>query len=185
MTLLTNTKFGSLLVAQNLITNEQRLEILDYQLDCAKPFGVLAEKLFNVDPEAIERVWLMQYMAIAPRVDLTQTNIDKRYLGLVNKRQAWQFGVLPISFDDGCLMIATTKQKLARAHRFASRFIDLPFVFVIAEEADLDASLCQSYQGKAMRYDHHMTAVSNREAKAEVHVLVKSTVQSHQHQLVG
>ena len=127
----------------------------------------------------------MQYTSVAPRVKLAQINIDKRFLGLVNKRQAWQFGLLPMGVEEGCVMIATTKKMLSRAHRFASRQIDLPFILVIAETEDFEAALGNTYQGKAMRIDHHIEAVRNHESQNEVHVLVKDSIKSHRHQLVG
>ncbi len=183
MTLPKNTKFGSLLVSQNLITNEQRLEILEMQKTCAKPFGLLAENLFNVHPRDTQRVWLMQYMSVATRINLCSYHVDTRYLSLMSKRQAWQFKLMPVAFTQGCLLLATTEQNLARAHRFATKHIDLPFIFVIAkDQTDLELGLEKSYPGKAMRYQHHLKSVDSDATQTSA---ADPSAPSHKHQLVG
>ena len=71
--------------------------------------------------------------SIRSRVDPTAEAICKDALLAVSRRQAWQFRVMPLRFEDGELIVATTAEHLARALRFASRCLAVPCYFVIAE----------------------------------------------------
>jgi hypothetical protein len=53
--------------------------------------------------------------------------------------------VLPLRFDDGDLMLATTAQHVRRALRFASNVITVPVYLVLAEPLALGAALCTHY----------------------------------------
>ena len=45
---------------------------------------------------------------------------------LVIRRQAWQFGIVPLRLDDGYLVAATSRRQLPRAVRFATRVLGMP-----------------------------------------------------------
>jgi len=111
-------RLGELLVLQGVITPEQQQEIVEIQRESARPFGVIAEERFGVDPCAIEQAWAAQYAMIAQRLDPCEMEIDDDVLGLVSKRQAWQFGFIPVAQDNEEIQLVASRETLARALRF-------------------------------------------------------------------
>ncbi|RMD65313.1 MAG: hypothetical protein D6824_02835 [Planctomycetota bacterium] len=134
-------RLGEAMVQLGLLSEEQVETILEEQRRDHRPFGDLAERLFGVDPAAVDRAWAEQYASIAHSVDPRQERYDREALQLVSARQAWQFRVLPIRRDGGEIMVATTKRDLPRALRFAMRRFALPVYFVIAEAEALGEAL--------------------------------------------
>jgi hypothetical protein len=70
---------------------------------------------------------------------------DTEAAGLVTRRQAWQFRILPLRFEGRELLIATTQQHLRRALRFATNVIGIPIFFVMAKPKALGQALCKRY----------------------------------------
>jgi hypothetical protein len=62
----------------------------------------------------------------------------------------WSEQYARLSFDDGALMLATTKRHLARALRFATNVIRYPAIFVILDADDLAAELSSRYPIKGL-----------------------------------
>src|SRR5438477_11125366 len=112
---LMEVRLGQLLVQSGVLTQEQVERVMAEQGRCGEPFGVLCERMFSVDPSAVEDAWAMQYVSLTRRVDPCRETIEPRALELISRRQAWQFRVLPMRIDGGELMIATTQQHLRRA----------------------------------------------------------------------
>lgn len=138
-------QIGQLLVEQGVLTEEQVQHILAVQRSTARPFGDLAERLFGVDPRAIEDAWVEQYVRIAGVVDLEQLEIDRRCLRLLNRRQAWQINLLPANRDESQLNIATSADNLVRAVNFSTRTFDEPIFVMIAEREQLREFLMKHY----------------------------------------
>jgi hypothetical protein len=138
-------RIGDLLVGRGVITAEQRDAILAEQRNSGRPFGVLAERLFNVSAEAVEDAWADQYVEMAPLVDPRKEPVDPYVRCLINRRQAWQFRVLPLWFDGEELVICTTRKDLPRALRFTAWSVGHRCVFVIAPPEHLDAALTVHY----------------------------------------
>ncbi len=138
-------RLGDILVRQGVIDEQQRAEILTRQRQVAKPFGVLAESLFGVDPGQVEQAWAEQYSSFAKHVDPLQEQIDSEVIDLVEPRQAWQFGVMPMRFEGGELIICTTQANLPRALRFAGWRIMHLCSFVLCEPDQLSDALNQYY----------------------------------------
>ena len=63
----------------------------------------------------------------------------------VTRRQAWQFRVVPLRWEDGALVIATTSDHLQRALRFATQVMPIPVFFVLTNEAELGDALSRHY----------------------------------------
>jgi hypothetical protein len=124
--------------------------ILDHQQDSAEPFGLLAERLFRVDPAAIEAAWARQYASLTRTIDPEVEAFDRKALELVTRRQAWQFRVLPVRFEPSELMMATTQIHLRRALRFATNVIGIPVFLVMAEPEALGRALCRHYPLRGM-----------------------------------
>jgi hypothetical protein len=138
-------RLGELLVESGVLNERQVQEILDRQQDSAEPFGLLAERLFRVDPGAIEAAWARQYASLTRTIDPEVEVFDEKALELVTRRQAWQFRVLPVRFEPRELMMATTQVHLRRALRFATNVIGIPVFLVMAEPGALGRALCRHY----------------------------------------
>src|SRR5215208_473016 len=138
-------QIGQLLVQQGVLTEKQVQHILTVQRSSHRPFGDLAERLYGVSPEAVEDAWVYQYVQMAGVVDLAELEIDKKCLRCINRRQAWQFQILPTHHDDQHLNIATDAEHLIRAVNFSTRRLDEPVYFVIAQRQQLREFLMKHY----------------------------------------
>jgi len=136
---------GQLLVEQGALTAEQVAHILKVQKASNRPFGDLAERLYGIAPEAVEDAWVEQYIRTAGVVDLDDVAFDADCLRLINRRQAWQFHVLPTHRSDDNVNVATTAQSLVRAVNFSTRKLDEPVFFQIAERKQLREFLMKHY----------------------------------------
>jgi len=133
------------MVEMGLLNESQVEQILEAQRDDRRPFGDLAERLFGVAPESVDRAWAEQYAQITVQIDPRSEVFDSDALALVSCRQAWQFRILPIRRDGHEIMIATTRDHLPRALRFAMRRFSEPVYFVIAEAQHLGAALAERF----------------------------------------
>jgi len=138
-------RLGDLLVRGGAITEDQRDSVLEYQRLTGRPFGELAERLFGVGEAVVEQAWADQYAMSAQRVDPRSERFDPRCLAMVDRRQAWQFRVLPIRFDGDELMICGTHEHLVRALKFAGWRIQAPCYFVLADPQILGEALVEHY----------------------------------------
>jgi len=138
-------QIGQLLVEQGCLTQSQVDHIVQVQKLTSRPFGDLAERLYGVNPRAIEDAWVEQYVRTVGVVDLNDHNVDTDALRVLNRRQAWQFHTLPINRQDYDLHAATSAENLVRAVNFASRKIDEPIYFLIAERSQLREFLMKHY----------------------------------------
>jgi type IV pilus assembly protein PilB len=146
-------RLGDVLVKRGVITPAQRDSILDYQRLTGRPFGELAEKLFRVREAVIESAWAEQYAGMARQVDPRAEDVDPEVLALIDRRQAWQFRMLPIRFDGSELMVCTTEHYLVRALRFAGWRIRAQCYFVMAEPRALGEALTRYYPMAGMSPD--------------------------------
>ena len=139
-------RIGEMLVSAGLLSVEQIEGILRRQQSHPEPFGLLAQRMYGLDPERIEQVWTETTIRLAEVVRPADEDIDLNVLDLVTRRQAWQFRFLPIRLEpDGVLLAATTKQQLSRAVRFATRVLDRPCSFLITDAEYLAVKLEEYY----------------------------------------
>lgn len=138
-------RLGDLLVAQGILTAQQRDQILDAQSREPRPFGLLAEEMFNVRPSDVERAWADQMVAIPERIDPAIILPDRDCLALIDRRQAWQFGVLPLGRRGPDLRICTCPAMLLKAVRFASWRLSGGCLIELAEPDRLAIALQQHY----------------------------------------
>lgn len=136
-------RLGEIMIEMGLLTPEQVETILERQREDHRPFGDLAERLFHVSAADVDQAWAQQYTQIAERIDPRAERFDAEALALLSSRQAWQFRMLPIRRDGREIMVATTREHLPRALRFALRALRDPVYFVIAEAAHLGEALAQ------------------------------------------
>ena len=138
-------QIGQLLIEQGVLTEKQVAHILKVQKISHRPFGDLAERLYGINPRAIEDAARQQYVRIAGTVDLDEQRMDEQCLRLINRRQAWQFHVLPMNREEQNLNLATTAEGLVRAVNFSTRKLDEPVYFQIAERKQLREFLMKHY----------------------------------------
>lgn len=138
-------RLGDLLVQHGVLTREQVEDILVEQQAVGRPFGELAERLFGVPPQAVERAWAEQYAMLTGEYDLGEARFDPEAIALISARQAWQFRVLPIRFSGDELTVCTMKDQLARALRFVGWKIEHPCHFVLAEPQGFAETLLRHY----------------------------------------
>ncbi len=138
-------RLGELLVQLGHLTEEQVEEILEAQREGGRPFGYLAEKLFGLGVHEIEGAWARQYEMMSGTVDLKKERIDREVIELVSRRQAWQFGLMPLRRHGNELIMGTTVEHLPRAVRFVTWHIDEPVSFVIATPQSVESLLKVHY----------------------------------------
>ncbi|XAM01259.1 hypothetical protein OT109_07680 [Phycisphaeraceae bacterium D3-23] len=139
-------RIGEILIEQGVLSEQQVFEIVQAQKKLHLPFGVLAERMFDVTLESIENAWIEQYHRFTGTIDLEQQRFDDQALRLINRRQAWQFEIVPIGFEPtGELMVAASRRRLARAVTFATNRLDKVVYFRIAESEQMQRFLKQYY----------------------------------------
>lgn len=138
-------QIGQLLVEQGVLSDKQVDHILKIQKVSHRPFGDLAERLYGIDPKAIEDAWVEQYLRTVGVVDLEDQEIETEALRVINRRQAWQFHMLPMNRQEENLNLATSAESLVRAVNFSTRKIDEPVYFLIAERQQLREFLMKHY----------------------------------------
>lgn len=139
------TRLGDLLVQRGVLSPEQRDLILEEQAAVGRPFGELAERLFGVDPSVVESAWAEQYGQVAEFVNPAARTIEPFVLSLIDRRQAWQFRVLPIELREHELILCTTKADLPRAMKFALWKLGHTSFFVLCHADQLAEALTRHY----------------------------------------
>ncbi len=139
-------RIGQVLIEHGVLTEQQVFEIVQAQKKQHLPFGVLAERMFDVTLQSIEAAWIEQYHRFTGTIDLTQQTFDADALKLISRRQAWQFEIVPIGFEPtGELLMAASRARLARAVTFATNRIDHVVYFRVAESMQLRTFLRKHY----------------------------------------
>jgi Type II secretion system (T2SS), protein E, N-terminal domain len=136
---------GQLLVEQGALSQKQVDHILQVQKTSHRPFGDLAERLYGINPRAVEDAWIEQYVRTVGVTDLDEVEIETDCLRLLNRRQAWQFHTLPVNRDSENLNVATSAESLVRSVNFTAKKIDEPVYFLIAEREQLREFLMKHY----------------------------------------
>ncbi len=138
-------RLGNLLVDQSIITPQQRDQILWVQREHPRPFGVIAEELFGVKPADVERAWAEQLIAYPQRIDPAIIMPAREALGLIDRRQAWQFGILPLDQRGPDLRLCTCPAMLVKAVRFAGWRLAGGCLFELADPDRLAIALQEHY----------------------------------------
>ena len=138
-------QIGQLLVEQGVLTQAQVDHIVSVQRVSQRPFGDLAERLYGIDPKAVEDAWVEQYLRTVGVIDLEDQKIETECLRLLSRRQAWQFHAMPMNREHSQLNIATSAEHLVRAVNFSTKTFDEPVYFLIAERQQLREFLMKHY----------------------------------------
>ena len=138
-------RIGELLVRQGVLSEKQVQEVLKEQARRTEPFGAICERIFGVLPEVVEEAWVEQYTELTGDLVPDFESVDPSVLDIVTRRQAWQFRFVPIRWDDGALVLATTRDHLQKALRFATNSIPFPVYFLVADPEALARGLERHY----------------------------------------
>jgi hypothetical protein len=138
-------RIGELLVRQGILTESEVDQVLQEQSRRTEPFGAICERLFGVSPEVIEEAWVEQYTELTGALKPDCERCDPAVRDVVTRRQAWQFRIMPVRWDDGALVLATTREHLQRALRFATNAIPFPVYFLVTDSDMLAAALEMHY----------------------------------------
>ena len=130
-------KIGEILIEQKVLTRAQVDHLLKIQKSVGRPFGDLAERLYGIDPQVVQHAWVEQYASMVGLIDIDRLPVEADCLDLVNRRQAWQFHLLPTNRENESLNLATSPENLVRSVNFATRSIDEPVYFLIAQRQQL------------------------------------------------
>lgn len=150
-------QIGELLVEQGVLSRRQVDHILKVQKLSHRPFGDLAERLYGIAPKAVEDAWVEQYIRIAGVVDLEDRKIETECLRTLNRRQAWQFHLLPMNRRQETMSMATSADNLVRSVNFATRKLEEPVHFMIAERTQLREFLMKHYPVPEYMAQHAQT----------------------------
>lgn len=143
-------RLGDLLVSHGILSVDERDRVLEVQRDSGGAFGAIAEKLFHISPAAVERAWAEQVAEWAPRVNASKAKVQAAALAMIDRRQAWQFRVLPLKLSEEGLVICTTQESLVKALKFTGWRISAECQFVLAKLDDLGAALEKHYPMSGM-----------------------------------
>ena len=139
-------KLGQILIEQGVLNEQQVFEILEVQRHKRIPFGVLAERMFDVTVDSIENAWVEQYARFTGPLDLDEYEVDRRALQLINRRQAWQFEMMPMGWEEsGELLMAASRRRLARAVTFVANRLEPIVFFRLADSGQLRTFLQKYY----------------------------------------
>ncbi|MBX3354041.1 MAG: hypothetical protein KF684_14015 [Phycisphaeraceae bacterium] len=138
-------RLGELMVRRGLLSERQVERVLEVQTSTGRPFGELAEEMYDLHPQDVERVWAEQYAAGATRIDPRTEPVEQAAISLVSRRQAWQFSLLPLRIEGRELVVCTTQDNLPRALRFVYRRLERPASFMLCDQNALAEALQKHY----------------------------------------
>jgi len=139
-------RLGDLLVTRGVLEPGQVEAVLDAQRETGRPFGELAERLFGVAPAEIEAAWTAQFAdEDAAWLDPLAEPVEPDVLRIVDRRQAWQFGLLPLRREWGGVRIVTSRSNLVRVTRFIASHLGEPAFLFLAETDRLERALQRWY----------------------------------------
>lgn len=151
-------RLGDILVKHGVLTPAQRDEVLEEQRLGGRPFGELAEWMYNISPAEVERAWAAQVADLTDRVDPRLVEVDVYALRQIGRRQAWQFAVLPMCYDGEELVVCTTEEHLPRALKFVGWKLGAICRFVLSDALNFGEAMARHYPLPGMRADHFIVA---------------------------
>lgn len=140
-----SARIGERLVLNGAITEEQLRVALARQEETGQPIGLICEELHGIDPRAVEHAWAEQYAELVEDLEPRLRTFDPECMRLISRRQAWQFAVLPLRFEDGALVVATIAPRLTQARRFLATVVPGGVVLLVTDPTSLSRALKRHY----------------------------------------
>ena len=144
-----NDLIGQILVEQGVLTPQQVTQALAAQAERETPLGRIAEQLFGIQRSAVIEALAEQVAMRAPEASLASEEYDPQCLRMISAKDAWDRLLLPIRWDRGELLCATTVETLPAAIELLQQKLDCTYHFVIAEMRPLEEFIASlySYEG--------------------------------------
>ena len=140
-----NDLIGHILVEQGVLTKQQVATALAAQDEKETPLGRLAEALFGIQRSSVIEALAEQVAMRAPQAALATEIFDPQCLRMISAKQAWDCLLLPIRWEDGELLCATTIETLPNAIELLQATLDCPYHFAIAEMRPLEEFIASLY----------------------------------------
>lgn len=141
-----NRQIGAVLVRMGVLSQQQVQAILDKQKQDHRPFGSLAQDLFDIPEERLWEAWAMQMISYCREVDLANEPYDLKMLHLLSAQEAWVNLVLPLRNEGSLLLCATTAHALPKAVAFVNCNLNVTVDFVLADPYQLKDFLRRRYE---------------------------------------
>lgn len=138
-------RMGELLKSRGLLNEEQVQQILARQRVVQLPFGAVAAEMFNVQEAELWRAWAQQMIECCPTINPCQMSITAKALSFLTPREAWAYRLLPLSWTESELLVATTAERLPNAMAYAQIKSQVPVSFAVADRDDLEATIRLMY----------------------------------------
>lgn len=161
---MTTKRIGTLLVERGVLDEPQVQRILEVQEVRQQPFGKLAHDLFGVDEQAIWSAWAEQTGPMCMPIDLEDEPGDPELRAIVTVEEAWRLRMLPLRYEGGKLVVATTVTDLPEAAALLSGRVEAEVRFVIPERRTLERRIVADYGIVAVECpgDHEREAAATR-----------------------
>lgn len=140
-----NDLIGQILVDHGVLTLEQVDQALAIQAEREAPLGRVAEDLFGISRLSVIEALAEQVAVRAPQASLATEQFDPQCLRMISAKEAWDRLILPIRWDRGELLCATTVETLPAAIELLQVKLDCPFHFAIAEMRPLEEFIASLY----------------------------------------
>lgn len=140
-----NDLIGHILVEQGVLTTNQVARALEVQAEREAPLGRIAEQLFDIERSAVIEALAEQIVMRAPQASLATETFDAQCLRMISAKEAWDSLILPIRWEGGELLCATTVETLPGAIELLQQKLDCPFHFSIAEMRPLEEFIASLY----------------------------------------
>lgn len=140
-----NDLIGQILIQQGVMTCEQVDQALAEQVGTEVPLGQVAQDLFGVSEMSVLMALAEQIGMRSPHATLATEQFDPQCLRMISAKDAWDRLVLPIRWDEGELLCATTIETLPAAIDLLQAKLDHPYHFAIAEMRPLEEFIASLY----------------------------------------
>jgi len=140
-----NNEIGHILVEQGVLSDEQVVQVISTQLERAEVFGKLAEEMFGISEQVVLEALSVQVARRSPQASLCAETFDPQCLQMISAKDAWDRLVLPIRWEDGELLCATTIETLSAAIDLLQTQLECGFHFTIAEMRPLEEFIANLY----------------------------------------
>ena len=140
-----NDLIGNILIEQGVLTQSQVDRALQAQAEREAPLGRIAEQLFDIERMTVIEALAEQVVMRAPDASLATETFDPQCLRMIAAKEAWDCLILPIRWEDGELLCATTVETLPAAIELLQQKLDCPFHSAIAEMRPLEEFIASLY----------------------------------------
>lgn len=158
-----SSKLGEILVRENLVTQQQLREALEYQRMSGGRLGSNLVKLGMVSDDVITAVLSRQYGV--PSINLDLFHIEDEVIKLISQEVALKYTILPISKVGSALTLAMADPTNVFAMDDIKFMTGLNVEPVIASEASIQNAIGKYYSG-SRAIDIFQEAIATENAKA-------------------